>query len=247
MISWSRIEELSMTSSVKDLMSKLSAYGREIGFDNFGLAVQFSDSYFERNEFFCYDNYQNGWKDSFIRLADRSVASRDARALVSMNKMPAVVWKTNGEKIYAHPLEQSAQEIRAQLNSAASFGIKSGVTLPLSLQSMDWGFVTFTCNSNHSISELESQLLDSMHYVSYCSSVFEKFTAKQKCKDGLSNREKDILKWAAIGKTSWEISSILKISERTVNFHLNNAAEKLNVTGRRAACSIAISRGVIAI
>ncbi len=147
----------------------------------------------------------------------------------------------------SHPLEQYAQEIRKQLECAASLGIGSGVTLPLSLQHMDWGFVTFTCNSSRPISELESRLLDSVHYISYSSSVFERFTANQKCKDGLSGREKDILKWAAIGKTSWEISSILKISERTVNFHLNNAASKLNVTGRRAACSIAIARGVIAI
>jgi len=247
MINWTRIEELSMTSSVKELMAKLSAYSGDVGFDNFGLAVQFSDSYFGRSEFFSHDNYQNGWKDSFARLADRSVASCDARVLVSMHKMPGVVWATTGEISYSHPLEKHADEIRAQLNSTLSFGIKSGVTIPLTLQSMDWGFVTFTCNSNRSISELESQLLDSMHYVSYSSSVFERFTAEQKCKGGLTGREQDTLKWAAIGKTSWEIASILKISERTVNFHLSNAAVKLNVTGRRAACSIAIARGAISI
>jgi DNA-binding CsgD family transcriptional regulator len=36
----------------------------------------------------------------------------------------------------------------------------------------------------------------------------------------LSNREIEVLKWAALGKTSWEMSMILEISERTVNFHL---------------------------
>ena len=84
-------------------------------------------------------------------------------------------------------------------------------------------------------------------FLSYSASVFERFTAEQESKDGLSSREKDILRWAAIGKTSWEIGTIVKISERTVNFHLNNAASELNVTGRRAACSVAIARGVIAI
>ena len=247
MINWSRIEELSMTSSVKELLSKLAAYSKDIGFDNFGLAVQFSDSYFERSVFFSHSNYHNDWKDTYVRLADRSVASHDARALVSIHKMPAVVWNSSGETSYAHPVSQYDLEIKEQLKSAGRCGIHCGITLPLSLQNMDWGFVTFTCNSSRAIEELESQLLGAMHYVNYSSAVFERFTAKQKCKDGLSGREKDILKWAAIGKTSWEISSILKISERTVNFHLNNAAVKLNVTGRRAACSIAIARGVIAI
>jgi DNA-binding NarL/FixJ family response regulator len=63
----------------------------------------------------------------------------------------------------------------------------------------------------------------------------------------LSNREIEVLRLAAIGKTSWEISSILEISERTVNFHLNNTAAKLGVNGRRAACSLAISKGLISL
>lgn len=61
----------------------------------------------------------------------------------------------------------------------------------------------------------------------------------------LSNREIEVLKWAALGKTSWEMSVILEISERTVNFHLTNSAEKIGVKGRCAACSAAIAQGII--
>lgn len=63
----------------------------------------------------------------------------------------------------------------------------------------------------------------------------------------LSEREIQVLKWTAIGKTSWEVSTILEISERTVNFHLGNIANKLGVSGRRAACSLAIVKGLISI
>jgi DNA-binding NarL/FixJ family response regulator len=63
----------------------------------------------------------------------------------------------------------------------------------------------------------------------------------------LSKREIQVLKWTAIGKTSWEISSILEISERTVNFHLGNITNKLGVSGRRAACSLAIAKGLISL
>ncbi len=63
----------------------------------------------------------------------------------------------------------------------------------------------------------------------------------------LSEREIQVLKWTAIGKTSWEVSTILEISERTVNFHLGNIANKLGVSGRRAACSLAIAKGLISI
>lgn len=51
----------------------------------------------------------------------------------------------------------------------------------------------------------------------------------------LSIREQECLVWAARGKTSWETGVILGISERTVNFHLQNACRKLRVNGRRAA------------
>ena len=39
----------------------------------------------------------------------------------------------------------------------------------------------------------------------------------------MSARELDCLKWTAAGKTAWEASVILGISERTVRFHLNTA------------------------
>ena len=45
----------------------------------------------------------------------------------------------------------------------------------------------------------------------------------------LSARELDCLQWTAAGKTAWEASVILGISERTVRFHLNAAREKLGL------------------
>ena len=39
----------------------------------------------------------------------------------------------------------------------------------------------------------------------------------------MSARELDCLKWTAAGKTAWEASVILGISEQTVRFHLNTA------------------------
>lgn len=61
----------------------------------------------------------------------------------------------------------------------------------------------------------------------------------------LSLREKECLLWSAEGKTAWEISQILHISERTVVFHLQNASEKLGVVNRQQAVARAISLGII--
>lgn len=61
----------------------------------------------------------------------------------------------------------------------------------------------------------------------------------------LTTREKDCLQWAAIGKTSWEMAQILRISERTVVFHLTNAANKLGAVNRRQAVVRALNLRLI--
>jgi len=61
----------------------------------------------------------------------------------------------------------------------------------------------------------------------------------------LSEREIICLQWAAEGKTSWETATILGLSERTVNFHLQNACGKLHVHSRRAAVAQALRQGLL--
>jgi DNA-binding CsgD family transcriptional regulator len=53
----------------------------------------------------------------------------------------------------------------------------------------------------------------------------------------LSPREREVLRWLKLGKTSWDISVILRISERTVNYHVANILRKLEVTNRLQAVS----------
>jgi LuxR family quorum sensing-dependent transcriptional regulator len=48
----------------------------------------------------------------------------------------------------------------------------------------------------------------------------------------LSNREREVLQWAAVGKSDWEIGEILSISEKTVNAHIENVKRKYGVTSR---------------
>jgi DNA-binding CsgD family transcriptional regulator len=61
----------------------------------------------------------------------------------------------------------------------------------------------------------------------------------------ISARELDCLKWTAAGKTAWEASVILGISERTVRFHLNAARDKLKCTTTVQAVAKAIAYQLI--
>lgn len=61
----------------------------------------------------------------------------------------------------------------------------------------------------------------------------------------LSPREVEVLKLSADGKTAYEIARILSLSERTVNFHVHRAIEKLGVCNKIAAVIKATRVGVI--
>jgi len=62
----------------------------------------------------------------------------------------------------------------------------------------------------------------------------------------LNEREVQCLTWSARGKTSPEIGAILNLSKRTVNFHIENACRKLNVSTRTEAVVKATSGRLIA-
>lgn len=77
--------------------------------------------------------------------------------------------------------------------------------------------------------------------------ALKRITSADKLKSAptLSEREKEVLKWVALGKTTWETSVILGISERTVKFHVNNIMKKLNSVSRAHAVAIAFELGLV--
>lgn len=61
----------------------------------------------------------------------------------------------------------------------------------------------------------------------------------------LSRREVEVLNLLKIGKTSWDISRILGISERTVNYHIGNIMRKLDAINRIQAVCEAVNLDLI--
>jgi len=63
----------------------------------------------------------------------------------------------------------------------------------------------------------------------------------------ISERERECLQWAAQGKTSWEMSQILNVSESTIIYHLRNATKKLDAANRMHAVVKAVKADLIEI
>jgi DNA-binding NarL/FixJ family response regulator len=63
----------------------------------------------------------------------------------------------------------------------------------------------------------------------------------------LTSREQEVLQLLAKGLRNKDIAARLFVSERTVNFHLANIYQKLNVSGRTEALSKALEQGLITV
>lgn len=61
----------------------------------------------------------------------------------------------------------------------------------------------------------------------------------------LTDRESEVLKWTACGKTACEISMILSVTEPTILLHLKNAKNKLNVIDKHQLTARARAVGML--
>lgn len=66
-------------------------------------------------------------------------------------------------------------------------------------------------------------------------------------REGLTERELDVLRAAAMGKSNKEIAALLSISAGTVQVHLRNIYGKLNVNDRTEAVTFALGQGWISL
>ena len=145
-------------------------------------------------------------------------------------------------------LPLSSQAIRV-MHEGGEFGLKTGITMPVHSPHGELGVLSFALNKNnksaHDITQhakpyiqmLAAHLHEAVRRVSGLLDNNGKLP--------LTLREQECLRWAADGKTSWEIAQLLRMSERTVNFHLNNAMLKLEVCSRQHAIAKSTLQGLI--
>lgn len=76
------------------------------------------------------------------------------------------------------------------------------------------------------------------------SQIEEKKEEQYKLYSTLTEREKEILKHLAQGKSNKEIAKALFISDKTVKNHLRNIFEKLHINDRTTAALIAVRQGL---
>jgi LuxR family quorum sensing-dependent transcriptional regulator len=135
---------------------------------------------------------------------------------------------------------QSGQTPRARriAGEATEFGLLEGVVFPMRTQQGWQAVISLASDEPLDICKRDEGVL-------YMASIYFQIAATEmspsnKSLISLTGREQDILQWAASGKTAWEISCILNISEKTVRNHVNMIHKKLDVRSTTQAVVVAL-------
>lgn len=90
------------------------------------------------------------------------------------------------------------------------------------------------------LSEKEPQLVWLAHITHGLVSAIETKEFEAEIDHQLTDREIEVLRWSASGKTADEIGTILGITARTVTFHITSSLEKLNSANKTQAVAKAL-------
>lgn len=182
-------------------------------------------------------NYPGSWVRTF---ADRDLHEIDPVLLRAERTILPFFWD-NAD--FRTSLSRAQKQI---LREAADVGITNGFTVPIHLP-WDAGALRASCSvvpDSGLISPHAYRAVQTMSMYLYASVSDRKSSRNLASQVGpiLSARERQCLELAAQGKSDWEISQVLNISENTVHKHVESAKRRLGVPTRVQAIVWAAQR-----
>jgi DNA-binding CsgD family transcriptional regulator len=230
------LSSFSHVKTIEELTILCHSYRSQLGFDYFIYALRIPKN-FADSELIIVNGYPEVWTEHYLEHAYYNVDP--IMAYCAKNVLP-IQW-------HDLVLPQKSAE-KQMMDDAHKFGLQTGISMPIHSPRGEFGILSFALNDSSSMSHeiirnalpyiqlLAGYLHEALRYVSGLDDNINR---------PLSHRESECLKWAADGKAAWEIAHILGISERTVNFHVNNTMQKLEVSNRQHAVAKATLKGLI--
>ena len=184
----------------------------------------------------------NGWPQEWAeRYLENNYVRIDPviqRTLLSDN---AFVWSDELQKVN---VDRRGMEL---MHEATAFGFGNGFSVPIHSIRGFRAIVTYAADRV----DLSGEARGALHMISiYAHNKLREIKTGGKNSIiqrsiSLTPREKECISWCSEGKTAWEISAILGISERTVTHILENAQRKMNTTNRTQLVAETIRSGLI--
>lgn len=188
-------------------------------------------------------NVPGDWKSAYYK---KNYCDHDPILLFALGNLMPEQWSTI---IRRHNLTNKQRKV---VNDGWEAGLRDGVIIPVHGPGGEFGVLSLS-HSEGEKQAIQNVELDESVLHMFALRFHTRIRELQAPATGeppaeLTNREIDVLFWTAEGKSSWDISQILGISESTVNFHINSAKRKLGVYSKPHAIAKMYSfrdRGII--
>ena len=181
-------------------------------------------------------NWPAGWLERYVA---RNYVDHDPVVSRMRQTQEPVQWRDAAEEF---PINRDGEAV---MGDAGEFKLRDGLAFPL--VTLDGEIVVVSLGGEKvEMSGLEFGMVSLV--ATYAIGRAMQLNSQPEKTIGravLTPRERECLKWAAAGKSEWEISQILGISEHTSEKHLLNAKHKLGTVNRVQAVAEAIRRGYI--
>ena len=238
MVELGQLAGLTSCASEAAWSAALFDIGRTLGFD-LVLYTAAPSKHASVETSFLKSNHPPAWRERYdarkFHLVDPVVQHCLGSAL-------PIVWR---------PEMFATREQCALYQEASSFGIRSGISLPIHGCNGEFGLISFASDMAPG-GEFDARLAHTMaelalvrDYAFESSLKFIKARSSTDPVPHLTRRELEVLRWVMAGKSSWEISRITDCAEATINFHISNIRQKFNVNTRQQALVKAIALGIL--
>jgi LuxR family quorum sensing-dependent transcriptional regulator len=173
----------------------------------------------------------NGWLDTYreegFYLADHIIAH--ARAVFELFELSEAPYDRH-----------KAPEAERLMQALTSFGIGKGFMVPIG-RPINMPVCIALAGENPDLQPAAKRAAEMI--VCYALGKMRVFLRPSKSRDSrerLTQREREVLQWTAVGKTSWEIGVMLGVREQLINKIISGAMIKLDAVTRTQAVVTAI-------
>lgn len=225
MITDLKLSESQITKRIQDTATLL-----EFEFCAYGLHIIFPEE-----KVVMFNNYPQRWQK---RYETENYLAIDPSVAQARQSPDPLIWSDvlfrNASFFWEDARAAGLKFGWAQSNTDAA-GVASMLTLSRSSQPI----TRLELDEN----EIKMRWLVNVAHLTLSKRISTRFANPNEVK--LTSREKEVLKWTGSGKTSYEISCLLTISENTVNFHIKNSILKLGAANKTAAVVQAFMTGLL--
>ncbi len=238
------IESLDRLSSQAELLAAFSRRVAPFGFTDF-LITGLPSPLQKLDQHIVLSGWSEEW---FRRYMSMGYYTDDPMARHTRNTVKPFLWS---EVSWQHGTATTSRSHQV-MNEAQEFGLADGFSVPIYGMDGEQSCVTMGGRQlDIPPRGKEAISLMSMYLHHRCRALFKEDRGGRelgsKSRRRLTRRETECLTWIAVGKTDWEVGSILGITESTARQHIDNARMKLSAKTRTHAVACALQEKLIAV